>query len=107
MNNPTNNSPYISYPPINAPLVKSDNTISDVWKNHLDAITENLGYIVAHDRLNTSKDEVAVNTIISMKTANRLDLQNARDGTVIYDTDLKRFVFRENGAWVTFTPVPA
>lgn len=102
-----NNSPFISYPPIYAPLVKNDNTISDAWKNHLDAITENLGYIVAHDRLNTSKDEIAVNTIIAMTTAKRIDLQNARNGTVIYDTDLHRFVFRENGAWVTFAPIPA
>jgi hypothetical protein len=102
-----NNSPFISVPPIDAPLVKKDNTIGDEWKNHMDAITQNLGFIVSHDRFDSTKEETPVITVISLTTAQRNDLQNARNGTVIYNTTTNRFNFRENGAWVTFTPVAA
>jgi hypothetical protein len=81
--------------------------VSDVWKRHIDSVTETIGLVVRHDRFNSSKQETPVFCVISMTQAERNDLQNAYDGMVIYNTTTNRFNFREAGAWVTFAPIPA
>lgn len=100
MSNPQ--TPYISTPPIDDEVLTKDNKLTDIWKNHFDSISENIGYVVGHDRLNNAiKQETPVITVITMTEANRDLLQNARNGTIIYNTDTHKFNFRENGAWVT------
>lgn len=103
----SDNSPFLSYPPINDDLVKEGNKMSDIWKNHMDLITTTTGYVVAHDRFNDSKEEVAVTQVRSMTLARRNQLQNADNGTILYITDTNLFNVRQNGAWWSFTLVPA
>lgn len=102
------NSPFLAIPPVQDKVITSDNVFTDIWKNHFDSISQTLGLVVVHDRLNNAdKQETPVTIVIAMSLANRNLLQNAIDGSIIYNTDTKRFNFRENGAWVTFTPVAA
>ena len=51
--------------------------------------------------------EVPTLQLPSMTTTERNQLDNARDGIAIYNTTTGRTNFREGGAWVTFTPIPA
>ncbi len=98
---------FMAVPPIQDVVITSDNKFTDAWKNHFDAISQTLGLVVVHDRFNTTKQETPITVVISMSTAQRNDLDNAVNSTIIYNTDTHRFNFRENGAWVTFTPIAA
>lgn len=104
-------TPYISDPPIYDPFFEPNtNTITVSWKNWLNSISQSIGYVIIHDFLITGgvrSGEVALLQVPSMTTAQRNSLDNARDGTIIYNTTTLRTNFRENGAWVTFTPIPA
>lgn len=102
------NSGFMATPPIEETAIDIDGKFTDMWKNHFDTISQTLGLIIGHDRLNNSeKQETPVTLIIAMSGANRDLLQNAIDGTILYNTTTNRFNFRENGTWVTFTPVAA
>jgi hypothetical protein len=105
------NSPFLAVPPIYEHLISKDDpqkvTISDVWKNHMDAISQTLGVVVSYDRFSTSQQATPVSIVVSMDTTHRNQLENAFNGQIIYNTTTNRFNFRENGAWVTFTPVAA
>lgn len=103
----SDNSPFLSHAPINDDLVTSDNKMTDKWRNHMDLITTASGYVVAHDRFNDSKEEVAVTQVRSMTLARRNQLENADNGTILYITDTNLFNVRQNGAWWSFTLVPA
>lgn len=81
--------------------------IGDVWKRHIDSVTQTLGLVVRHDRFDTSKQETPVLCLISMTQAERDDLQNAYNGMALYNLTTNRVNFRENGAWVTFAPIAA
>jgi len=107
------NSPFLPVAPIYAPLINKssdpqfNNTMTDEWKNHMDAISETIANVVVHDRFNDTKQETPLTAIISMTQARRDQLENAIDGAIIYNLTTNRFNFRESGAWVTFTPIPA
>lgn len=103
----SNDSPFLQYPPIYDNLSTHDNKMTDIWKNHIDSITQVMGYVVAHDRFNDTKQEVAVSQVRSMTLARRNQLQNAANGTILYITDTNLFNVRQNGAWWSFTLVPA
>jgi hypothetical protein len=60
-----------------------------------------------HDRFADTKQETPMTVVISMTQARRDQLENAINGSVMYNETTNRMNFRENGAWVTFTPVPA
>lgn len=107
------NAAYLPKAPIYEELVTKDKDpnldgrITDAWKNHFDAIEENLSLVVVHDRFNDTKQDTPVTRVIAMSQARRDQLDNAFDGTIIYNTTTNRFNFRESGAWVTFAPIAA
>lgn len=101
------NSAFMAVPPIEDQVLTGENIFTDTWKNHFDAISQTLGLVVVHDRFNNTKQETAVTVVIPMDQAKRNQLDNAINGSIIYNTTTNRFNFRENGAWVTFTPVAA
>lgn len=103
----TVNTPYLPAATIYEEVLTADNRLTDPWKNHMDAISESLGYVVVQDRFADTKQETPLTAILSMPQARRDQLENAINGAIIYNTDTNRFNFRENGAWVTFTPIPA
>lgn len=111
----SDNSPFLSHPPINDDLLKTENDdsqdmtnkMSDIWKNHMDLITTTTGYVVAHDRFDDSKQEVAITQVRSLPEDRRDQLQNAANGTIIYNLTTQKFNVRENGAWWALTLVPA
>jgi hypothetical protein len=100
-------SPFLPEAPIYEDAITSDNKMTDIWKNHLDSISQTLGLVVTHDRFDNTKQETPVFSVIGMTTAQRNQLQNAFNGVIIYNTTTNAFNFRQGGAWVTFTPVPA
>lgn len=101
------NSPFLPVAPIYEELTTVNNRMTDSWKNHMDAISNTIGYVVVHDRFNDTKQETPVTRVIAMEQARRNQLENAVDGTIIYNLTTNRFNFRESGLWVTFTPIPA
>lgn len=103
------NSGFMATPPIEeAPIDNSTGRFTDMWKNHFDTISQTLGLVIGHDRLNNAeKQETPVTIIIAMFESDRDLLENAIDGTILYNKTTNRFNFRENGAWVTFTPIAA
>lgn len=101
------NAAYLPVAPIHDDVLTSDNKLEDSWKNHFDAISQTISLVVVHDRFNDTKQETPVTRVIEMKEARRDQLDNARDGTIIYNLDTNKFNFRQGGAWVTFTPIPA
>lgn len=103
----SNDSPFLSYPPIHDDLFTPDKKMSDAWKNHMDSITSTTGYAVAHDRFTDTKQEVAVTQMRSMTLDRRNHLQNAANGTILYITDTNLINVRQNGAWWSLTLVPA
>jgi hypothetical protein len=103
----SNDSPFLQYPPVHDNLLTHDNKITDIWKNHIDSITQATGYVVAHDRFTDTKQEVAVSQVRSMTLDRRNHLQTAANGTILYITDTNLFNVRQGGAWWSFTLVPA
>jgi hypothetical protein len=107
------NAAYLPVAPIYEELMTKSSDpnlngrITDPWKNHFDAIAETISYVVVHDRFNDTKQETPVTAVIAISQPRRDQLQNAINGSIIYNTTTNRFNFRENGAWVTFVPVPA
>lgn len=118
MSNRTLPPPFISEPPIYNDFQDEDGNITPAWINWINSITRVMGYTIVHDYLidpltNERTEETPLLQAISLfqtKTGNELgrnELENARDGTIIYNKTTNRFNFRENGAWVTFAPVAA
>ena len=102
------NSSFMAAPPIQDKVLTANNVFTDAWKNHFDAISETLGLVVVHDRLNNAaRQETPVTVVIRMKQADRDLLQNAIPGSIIYNEDTDRFNFKQASGWVTFTPVAA
>jgi hypothetical protein len=104
-------SPFLAPPPIYEHLISKDDpakvTISDVWKNHMNSVSQTLGVVVSYDRFSNTKQATPVSIVVAMDTTHRNQLENAFNGQIIYNTTTKRFNFRENDTWVTFTPIPA
>ncbi len=100
------NSGYMPVPPIHDDLVTDDNKMEDIWKNHMDAISQTVALAVAQDRFNDTKQDTPVTTVISMERTRINQLENATNGIILYDTTNNHFIFRQAGAWVTFTPIP-
>ncbi len=101
------NAAFMATPPIQEKAVEEDGTLTDIWKNHFDAISQALGLVIVHDRFNNSKQETPVTVVIAMEQSARDQLDNAVDSTIIYNKTTNRFNFRESGAWWTFTRVAA
>lgn len=102
--------PFIAEPPIYNRLLTLDKEISNSWSNWFNSITKVMGYCIVHDYLiigGVRAQEVPVLTAVSMTKAERDSLDNARDGSIIYNTTSGRMNFREGGAWVTFTAIAA
>lgn len=101
------NAPYLPNAPLQDELINPDKTMTDSWKNHINAIADSFGYVVINDRFNDTKQETPVTTVVTMSEARRDQLDTAPNGVILYNTTTNRFNFRENGAWVTFAPIPA
>jgi hypothetical protein len=101
------NAAFMAVPPIEEKIVDENGKLTDIWKNHFDAISQTLGLVVVHDRFNNTKQETPVTVVIAMEQVDRDQLDNAIDGTILYNRTTNRFNFREAGTWVTFTPVAA
>lgn len=101
------NAAFMATPPIEERASEPDGKLTDIWKNHFDAISQALGLVIVHDRFNDTKQETPVTVVITMERPRINQLDNAIDGTILYDLTNKYFIFRQNGAWVTFTPIPA
>lgn len=101
------NTPYISSAPVYDKFLDKDGNMVESWQNFNKAIPENLGYVVVQDRFNDTKQATPLTVVLQMSEDRRDQLENAIDGAVIYNTDTMRINFRENGAWVTYTPIPA
>lgn len=103
--------PFIANPPIYDAFYESNGTeISNPWQNWLNSVTKVMGRIIVQDYLivgGVRVTEVPTLQAISMTTTERNQLDNARDGVIIYNTDTAVFNFRQGGAWVTFAPIPA
>lgn len=105
-------TPYIAQPPIYIPFfMPKTQTIDPAWVNWINSITNVMGRVIVHDWVKDLSgkriQEVALLQAISMAQAERDNLDSARNGTVLYNTTTNRMNFRENNAWVTFTPIPA
>lgn len=126
MSNRLEETPYLEYPPIHDKPFNDEGFLSDSWTNWVTSITRTTGYAITHDHLvepgpnppNTNAGQRSdtfqlqcpkmIETQLAPNTElGRDELDNARDGTIIYNTTTGRFNFREGGAWVTFTAVPA
>lgn len=111
MSNNTLPPPFIAEPPIYDAFFDADGKISNPWSNWLNSITRVMGYCIVMDNIvdpiTNSRNEVPLLQMTSMTQADRNNLENARDGTQIYNLTTARTNFREGGAWVTFTPIPA
>jgi hypothetical protein len=101
------NAAFMATPPIEERAVDENGKLTDIWKNHFDAISQALGLVIVHDRFNNTKQETPVTVVITMSEANRNQLDNAINGTIIYNETTNRFNFRESDAWWTFTRVAA
>lgn len=114
--------PFIEEPPIYDDFLSEDGSINDSWTNWMNAVTRIMGYNIIHDYLiepggtnagqRFDTNQFQVPQMIATQGApntelGRNELENARDGTIIYNKTTGRFNFREGGAWVTFTPVAA
>jgi len=115
MSNPNQNlpPPFIAEPPIYDQFFKEDGvTISNPWVNWLNSVTRVMGYCIVQDYIKNPISGEIINEVpllqaTSMTQTDRNNLDNARDGTIIYNLTTGRMNFREGGAWVTFTPIPA
>lgn len=112
MSNNTLPPPFISEPPIYDAFYLQDGiTISNPWQNWLNSVTRVMGYCIVMDNIvdpiTNSRNEVPLLQMTSMSQSDRDNLENARDGTEIYNLTTGRTNFREQGAWWTFTRVAA
>lgn len=114
------NPGFLPEAPIYDELLEADPTsgaveITDPWRNWFNAVTRVMGNVITHDVLldpfppatPLNQQNVFLLELPNYKEADRDKLQNARNGTAIYNLDTNRVNFRENNAWVTFTAVPA
>jgi hypothetical protein len=109
--------PFLNEAPIYDDLLQETNVLSNSWQTWFNSITQTTGYIITHDRFtpvspptpipDDDGDEVVLLSATQLTEAQRDRLENARNGIILYNTTTNRFNFRENGAWVTFTPVAA
>ena len=113
MTNQVDPAPFLPESPIYDKVVKQDGTLQDQWVNWTNSVSRTIGYAVVHDRFFDPlsspiiSQETPVNRVVPMTEAQRDILQNAYDGSIIYNLTTNRFNFRENGNWVTFTAVRA
>lgn len=104
--------PFIAEPPIYNDLLDENSKIKGEWVNWLNSITRVMGYVIVHDYIvnpadNVKEQETPLLQAVALTTTQRDRLENARDGTILYNLTTNRFNFRENGTWVTFTAIPA
>lgn len=120
MSNRTIPPPFISEPPIYNEFLDDEGVMTPAWVNWINSITRVMGYTLVHDYLidpvtKERNEETPLLQAISLIAAQALpdkelgrdDLENARDGTILYNSTTNRFNFRENGLWKTFTPIAA
>lgn len=118
MTNRTGNPGYLPEAPIYDPIILEDAVkvgiieLTDPWRNWFNSITRTMGNVITHDVRDDAgppilKDDVYLVEVPHFTTVQRDQLQNARDGVIVYNTTTSRFNFREGGTWVTFTPIPA
>lgn len=102
---------YLMDPPVYDNLLDQvDVELNDAWSNWFDSVVEAIGQCITHDSrvdANMNRFDTAILTPTVGTTAERDQLENARNGSMWYNTDTEQFNFRQNGAWVTFTPIPA
>lgn len=112
MSNRTLPPPFINEPPIYNDFLDDDGAITDSWTNWLNSITQVMGYTIVHDYIvrtvpQFQREEVPILQALGYSESDRDLLENARDGSVVYNTTTSRMNFREGGAWFTFAAVPA
>jgi hypothetical protein len=103
--------PYLSDHPINDPFFDKKGQVSDVYRNWFNSVTQVTGFVITHDSYIRDKNALPANlqpggdvpllAATRMKTTEIDALQHARNGSIVYDTDLDKFKFRENNAWKT------
>ena len=104
--------PFISEPPIYDDFLDKDGKMTNAWVNWINSVTRIMGYAIVHDYIinpadDVKEEETPLLQAISLTTTNRNRLQNARNGTILYNETNNIMNFREGGSWVTFTAVQA
>jgi hypothetical protein len=104
---------YLNNPPVYDSLFEDlgEMTLNDSWSNWFGNIVNATGVCITHDFIvdptSGERRDAAILRPTEGSTAERDMLENSRNGSMWYNTDTNQFNFRQNGMWVTFTPVPA
>jgi hypothetical protein len=110
---------YLGPPPRNVPLFDVNDQglpqldergfpkLTQSWIEWLDQIEETTGYVICHNRFNDTKIETVTFQVTSLTQNRRNNLQNLRNGIIIYNEDTNKLNCIENGAWREITTVPA
>ncbi|HWI50080.1 MAG TPA: hypothetical protein VNU45_17865 [Rummeliibacillus sp.] len=112
---------YLANPPIYDKLLDENGMLTTNWQNWFNSITQIMGFGITHDSIKDSsvgRKDASILACPAYSTADRDNLDNARQGTVIFNTDYSgtpsgpQFQFQitdtsagSSPTWVTFTPV--
>jgi hypothetical protein len=106
-------SPYLDNAPVYEDLLEIQKDVvqlNDAWANWFDDVVFSTGQCITHDFVispSGERDDFPMLMATQGTMAERNSLENARDGSVFFNTDTKEFNFRQNGQWVKFSPIPA
>jgi hypothetical protein len=104
---------FLNDPPVYDELLETiDRTkLNDSWSNWFDDVVESMGQCITHDfivdPITGDRRDAAILMATGGSITDRNNLENARNGSIWYNTDTDQFNFRQGGSWVTFTPIPA
>jgi hypothetical protein len=105
---------YLPDPPIWSEFLTPEGQITTPWKNWINLVGPAIGIGIIHGFLKNPINgqryqEIGLLKAPDFTTTQRDMIDSPQDGVIIYNTDMPNpaFNFRVNGAWVTFTPIPA